>query len=147
MSALVIGVGQPWRGDDAAGPAVVQALEGRVPDGVGLSVVPTPVRLADAWEGHDVVVVVDAVISAREPGSVSVIEVGADRLPARSGAGGTHGFGVAEAIELARATGRMPLRLVVVGIEAREFTLGSSLSPTVGAAVGPAAEQVLLVLE
>jgi hydrogenase maturation protease len=54
----------------------------------------------------------------------------------------THSFGVAEAVELARALGRPPARVVVFGIEGRDFTPGEGLSPDVGAAVDEVVRRV-----
>jgi hydrogenase maturation protease len=48
----------------------------------------------------------------------------------------THALGVAEAIELARALGRLPARLEVYAIEGARFTAGAGLSPAVEQAVG-----------
>ena len=47
----------------------------------------------------------------------------------------THAFGVADAVELARALGRLPGRLDVYAIEGASFTAGDSLSPEVERAV------------
>ena len=146
MSVLVVGVGNPDRGDDGVGPAVVDELAQRALASLDLLVVRLPTRLADAWEGRDDVVVVDAVRTGREAGSVVVERVGENRL-ARSGVAGTHGFGVADAIELARAIDALPARVTVVGVEAADFTPGSSLSPRVASAVQPAADAVVACVE
>ena len=55
----------------------------------------------------------------------------------------THAFGLAEAVELARALGRLPPRLIVYGIEGKSFEAGVGLSPEVGAAVQEVVERVL----
>ena len=47
----------------------------------------------------------------------------------------THAFGVAEAIELARALGRLPASLTVYAIEGDRFDVGQELSPEVEAAI------------
>ncbi len=47
----------------------------------------------------------------------------------------THAFSVAEAVELARALDQLPSRLILYGIEGRDFSAGERLSPEVGAAV------------
>lgn len=142
MSALVIGVGQLDRGDDAIGLMVAEEVRRTAPH-CEVVTVTSPTRLIDAWEGRDHAVVVDAIRSGRRPGQVSVIEVGAQRLPARPGAGGSHGFGVAEAIELGRTLNRLPDRLVVVGIDASTFAPGAAVTPAVGAALAPAAAAVM----
>jgi hydrogenase maturation protease len=143
VTDLVVGVGQVDRGDDALGPQVVARLADRLPEGVAVVSVPTAVRLVEVWEGFDQVVVVDAVRSGRPPGDVTVWVLTDAPLPARPGAGGTHGFGVAEAVELARVMGRLPRRLVLVGVEAAGFAHGAPVSPAVAAAL-PAAERAVL---
>ena len=90
--------------------------------------------------------VVDAVRTGRAPGEVTVVEVGAHALPARPGADGSHGFGVAEAVELGRALDRLPRRLVVVGVEAATFSTGAAVTPAVADAVGAATEAVTTAL-
>ena len=43
----------------------------------------------------------------------------------------THAFGVAEALELARALNRLPPCLLIYGIEGKNFAMGTGLSPEV----------------
>ncbi len=60
--------------------------------------------------------------------------------------GGTHALGLAAAVELSRALGRLPQRLFVVGIEVDGMAAGSELSPEVRAAVQRAADAALSAL-
>jgi hydrogenase maturation protease len=141
---VVIGVGNALRGDDAVGLAVAERLRGRVPAGV--EVVPCelePSRLIEAWEGAAGAVVVDAVHSGGEPGTLSRFDASKDAVPARAFRSSTHAFGVGEAIELARALGRLPRRVVVYGIEGAEFAAGTALTAPVDAAVERAAAAML----
>lgn len=55
----------------------------------------------------------------------------------------THGLGLAEAIELARAIDRLPARCVVHAIEASAFDHGSGLTPDVAAAVAETGRRIL----
>ena len=142
MNALVIGVGQHDRGDDAVGLLVAAEVRRTAP-AVDVVTVTSPSRLVESWEGRDDVAVVDAIRTGRPAGAVTLVEVGDRPLPARPGAGGSHGFGVAEAVELGRALGRLPRRLVIVGVEAGTFAIGADLTPEVVAAV-PAATQAVL---
>jgi hydrogenase maturation protease len=60
--SVVIGVGNEFRRDDGAGPAVIARLRGLVPPGVDLVVTDgEPTRLIEAWTGAALAVVVDAV--------------------------------------------------------------------------------------
>jgi hydrogenase maturation protease len=150
---LVIGLGSVDRGDDAVGPEVARAVAAEGLTAVRVIEHEDPTALLDLWTGHDLVVVVDAVCSGGPPGSVHELEtgIGAAPMPERSwsatGRGGTHAFGLAAAVELARALHRLPSRLVVMGVEAAGFEYGAPLTASVAAAVPVATARVIAVLE
>lgn len=150
--AVVIGVGSPDRGDDAAGPLVARRLQGEPPPGADVLICEDPSTLLHAWEDYDVAVVVDAVASGRDPGTLTIRDVGASGGPlptsawAETGRGGTHAFGLATAVELARSLHRLPHRVVVVGVEAAQFDHGAPLTPEVEAAISDAEGAVRLAL-
>jgi hydrogenase maturation protease len=143
---VVIGIGNEFRRDDGAGPAVVGHLRGQVPEGVELIVSDgDPLRLIDAWSGASLAVVVDAVrADPPGPGRLHRFVMDAEeQAAARSGrAGSTHGLGLDEAIGLARALDLMPGRLIVHAIEAADLTHGNGMTPAVAAAVAVAATAV-----
>jgi hydrogenase maturation protease len=146
--SVVLGVGNDYRGDDGAALAVVRRLEARVPAGVAVQAFEQePTRLLDAWSGADAVVVVDAVASGAEPGTVHRFDASSDPLPTLVFRSSTHAFGVGETIELARALGTLPRRVVVYGVEGLSFTAGDGLSDRVSDAVEPTAAAVLAELE
>lgn len=149
---IVIGLGSPDRGDDAVGALVARAVGTMGLVGVRVEEHEDPTSLIDLWADADLAVVVDAVVSGREPGEVHLLETGAD-APALAaptwngtGGGGTHAFGLGAAVELARALRRLPRRLVVVGIEAAGFEHGAPLSGPVAAAVPAAVRCVVEVV-
>lgn len=149
-SALVIGLGQRDRGDDAVGPEVAGRVRGLCLPGVRVIDLREPSALLDALAGADLVVVADAVRSGLRPGTVQILHACHDRLPTAK-ANGTHTFGLAEAVELARALGRMPPELIIVGVEvggeAEHFRPGQALSPPVRAAVSTAALVIAQVID
>ncbi len=126
---MVIGVGNAWRRDDGAGPAVARAAGGVCTD--------DPARLLDLWDGEPHVAVVDACVSGAPAGTIHRGDPG---VPTR--AASTHGFGVADAIELARALGRLPARVDVYAIEGADFGHGEGLTPSVTEAVGELARSL-----
>jgi hydrogenase maturation protease len=139
----VVGVGNPWRGDDAAGLVVAGHLRGRLPRAVELlERAGEPTGLMDAWEGADALWLVDAVSSGAPPGSVHRLDASEQELPAGLFRASTHHFGLAETVELARTLGRLPRRVVVYGIEGASFAAGDGLTPEVDAAAERVAEQV-----
>ena len=150
MSAqhVVIGVGNPLRGDDGVGLVVAAALEDRVPPGV--SVVPCeqePSRLLDAWNGAEAAIVVDAAALGDEPGTVRRFDASETAIPAGVFRSSTHAFGVGDAIELARVLGRLPQHVLVYGVEGGRFAAGEPLTAPVEAAVEQVAAAVLSDLE
>jgi len=143
MSARVIGVGNPDRGDDALGWRVLDRL--RSMDVPGLECVRSVrdgSRLLEAWEGAASVVLVDAVVSGRPPGTLHRFDASAAPIPSRLGGTSTHALGVAEAIELGRVLGRLPGRLVVYGVEGRRFGPGEALSEDLEPAVRETADRI-----
>jgi hydrogenase maturation protease len=141
---VVIGVGNEYRRDDGAGPAVVARLRGRVPPRVELMLTDgEPTRLIEAWTGTALAVVIDAVrADPPRPGRVHRFVLGRPiGGPARTAS--SHGFGLDDAVRLALALDRMPGRLVVHAIEADDLSQGTGLTPLVAAAVGDVARAVL----
>jgi len=144
----VIGVGNAWRRDDAAGLEAARRLRGTL--GQGAEVLERegePAGLIDTWEDADALWLIDAVSSGSPPGTTCRIDVSAEELPAELFRASTHHLGLAEAVELARALGRLPQRVVFYGIEGASFDVGQGLSPEVEAAVAEVAEAVRAEVE
>jgi hydrogenase maturation protease len=68
-------------------------------------------------------------------------------VPTKTFRSSTHAFGIGDAVELGRALGRLPARVVVFGIEGVDFALGSGLSERVAGAVEEVTHAVLSELE
>ena len=138
----VIGIGRRERGDDAVGRDVARRLAEAPPEGVWVGECAGEfATLIELWEGARAVIVVDALQSGRPPGSLLRLDAHAEPLPVPASSS-THGFGLAEAVEIARALHRLPEVLIVHGAEGERFEHGEALSPAVAAAVGPLTEAV-----
>ena len=152
MTVLLIGLGNPDRGDDGIGVEVARRVAALAPQGVDVLEVDDPSSLLDTWAGAGHVVVVDAMTSGRAPGTVLTLDATQGALPTGGwAAGGTHALGLTAAVELSRALGRLPRSLVLVGVEVdgaqAATTQGEGLSPELSSAVGPSVEAVLRALE
>ena len=149
-AALVVGLGSLDRGDDAVGPAVARAVGALALPGVRVVEHEDPTSLIELWSTYDVAVVVDAVRSGAQPGTIHVFEatdgVAAWHASASKGSAGTHTFGVVSAVELSRALQRLPRRLVLVAVEAAGLDHGAPLSLPVAAAVEKAVDVVVHLL-
>lgn len=141
---VVIGVGNALRGDDGVGLAVAASLRDRVPADVAvIQCEQEPSRLLDAWQDARTAIVVDAAASGCEPGRVHRFDATERAVPAGVFRSSTHAFGVGDAIELARALGRLPGRVLVYGVEGGAFASGGQLTAPVQAAVEEVARSVL----
>lgn len=144
--ALVVGLGQRDRGDGGAGLAVADRVASLGLPGVTVIEREDPAALLAEWQGPELVVVADAVRSGQVPGTVQMLHPAHGPLPRWTGPGGSHAFGLADAVELARTLQQLPPCLVVVGVEAEQFRPGEPLSAQVAAAIEPAAQTVASVV-
>jgi len=143
---LVVGVGNPFRRDDGAGHAIVERLRATAVEADLVLADGEPTRLVDAWDGRDLVVVVDAVRTGADPGTVVVLDALATDLPAGPTAS-THAAGPGQAIEWGRALDRLPDALWLVGVEGADFGEGPGLTPPVEAALDGAVAAVRRLLD
>ena len=142
---LVAGIGNVFRTDDGFGSEVARQLAGLPwPDGVrvvdyGIRGVHLAYDLLDGW---DVLVLVDAVPDRGAVGSVDVLAIGPDDVPAGAPLD-AHGMDPATVLAaLARLGGRLPPRTFLVGCQVAETADGMGLTPAVEEAVGPAVRAV-----
>lgn len=134
----IIGIGQSLRGDDAAGLEAVRLWQERYLMNVDrpnfqveLAELPG-IGLLSLLEGSRAVILVDAVHSNAKAGTIHLLSD--TQLEAfTDGAGSAHGWGVAETLSLGQKLipTTMPEKLLLIGIEAGDFSLGKALSPEV----------------
>jgi hydrogenase maturation protease len=140
---LVIGIGNAYRHDDAAGLMVARRLKEQalscyeVHEQIGEGT-----ALMDLWKGAGRVVVVDGVRSGAVSGTIHCFHANLRPLPATIFRDSTHAFGLIEALELSRALKQLPSKLVIYGIEGENFEAGIGLSPAVLGAVNDLARRL-----
>ncbi|MBX6748338.1 MAG: hydrogenase maturation protease [Micromonosporaceae bacterium] len=138
----VIGVGNPYRRDDGAGPAVIAGLRHRCPPTVKLAECDgEPTRLIDLWDGADLAVVVDAVRSGAPPGTIHRRSL---RHPSfgRAGCAASHAVDLGDAVALAAALDRLPTRMLLYLVEADNTSTGVGLTPAVEVAVAELVDEI-----
>lgn len=144
----VIGVGNPWRGDDAVGLLAARRLRDQLDlsvevmeaEGDGLA-------LLDLMEGADHVLFIDAVMGGGRPGTCVRLDASTECRWGPVVPSSTHAMGIAEAIELARALERLPKQVVVYGIEIESVESGVPLSPAVCDGLDVVIEMVMKDIE
>lgn len=135
------------RQDDGLGPVVIEHLKLLRPhwplralrgDAAGL------LELLPSLEG---LVVIDALVSGAEPGTLWHREVSSQPLPTALKSASTHALGVAEALELARTLEQLPPVVWLFGVEALWSGHGEGLSPPVQQAIPLLLETLLQQLD
>jgi hydrogenase maturation protease len=138
----VIGIGQSLRGDDGAGLAAVRLWNEIYPhqrdrQNIHVELAELPgVSLLGLLEGATLAILVDAVSSGALPGTVH--QLAEDQLDTfGDSSASAHGWGVAETLLLGRNLfpSQMPRKLILIGIEAGQLSLGEQLSPAVEASI------------
>lgn len=133
---LLVGIGNPYRRDDGAGIAVVRRLRTLLPERVEcMECTGDLVDLMDRWQGYEQVMVIDSMRSGRAAGEVIRLDASEQPLPADVRFSSTHAVGLSETLALARALNRLPPKLVLYGIEGKQFGEGEGLSAEVAKAV------------
>jgi len=130
---VIIGVGNPFREDDGIGPAVIAQLrddpalnaQADLYDGGtdGLGLIPVIERYTQA-------IIVDAVRMGLPPGTIKVFTPQDVAFPIQSDSLSTHGFGLAQVMELLPQLGNTTA-LTIVGIEPESVNFAEGLSPAV----------------
>ncbi len=145
--SVIIGVGNPHRGDDSVGLVVSRTLMRRTPAAVEVVECDgEATKLIDAWAGAGAVVLVDAVSSGAPAGTIHKIDARENPVTPDLFSCSTHSFGVAEAIELSRALGTLPAVFIIYGVEGAAFDTGTELSPEAEAAVEETVSRVLATI-
>ncbi|HUI11615.1 MAG TPA: hydrogenase maturation protease [Bacteroidota bacterium] len=130
--SLLIGVGNEFRNDDALGILVAREIRRRhIP---GVAVVERSgegTALMDTWGGAALIIIVDAIFPAKSPGEIHRLDAVQEEIPRGFFHYSSHTFGVAEAVAMARQLGSLPQKLILYGIEGKEFGEGVGLSDPV----------------
>ena len=145
---LIMGIGNPYRQDDGVGVVVARALAAcGLPATVVVEQAMAGPSLLELWCNFATVIAIDALAGGATPGRWHVIDAHAGPLPRRTPADSSHGFGLAETIELARALALLPPALTVYGVEGAAFGVGEGLSPAVAKQVPALVAQIGAVVK
>jgi hydrogenase maturation protease len=147
---LVLGLGNPLRGDDGFAQCVLAELER---ENLGSHVLlrdggTAGLEIVNLLEGWTTVIIIDALDFGAQPGQVRCMALDAAQVrkhPVSSNA--LHSAGLFEALVLAEALGRLPEHLTLVGVQPQNLQFVPSLSDEVRAAVPVAVRAIVSVLQ
>ena len=133
----IIAVGNSFYGDDGVGAAVLDRIrQDEVFPGAELVDVHTDaLALLDHLAVGEKNVVVDAAQMGLEPGAAVGFCPDEVRLKIKSDHLSMHGFGLAEAFDLAGRLDKMPADVLIVGVEPERIEINQGLSKVVKEAV------------
>jgi len=151
MTTLVLGLGNPILRDDAVGLLVAEQLRpllaGQADIEVGVDYW-GGLRLMERMVGFDRAIVIDAIRSGAEPGTLQILSPG--ELPTQRSSS-AHDVNLLTALKLGRQAGAvLPVneRITLLAIEAVDTTnFGEELTPEVAAAIPEAIQTVLKMLD
>jgi hydrogenase maturation protease len=144
---LAAGVGDIFLSDDGFGVEVAHRLAERpVPDGVTVTDFGIRgIHLAyELLEGYDRLILIDAVSRGGEPGTLYVLEP--DPAPPTGKLADAHGMHPSAVFSYLASIGGKPVPTVIVGCEPASLEEGIGLSESVAAAVDPAVDIVLRLI-
>ena len=148
---LIAGIGNAWQRDDGFGSEVARRLEGReLPDGVAVIDFGTGgLDLAyQVMYGYDGLLMIDVSRQGGSPGTLYVMEVDEDEVPASSVEDGEvlnpHAMDPETVLRFIKITGGWPGKVVIVACEPETVEeMGVGLTPVVEEAVERAVDLVL----
>lgn len=151
MKIAVYGVGNVLRRDDGFGPSAVRHLEAHhdLPPEVVACDLGTPgLDLPSHLVGFDAVVFLDAAVAGDAPGTIRVYE--RDELmdtPAPAPHITGHEADLRASLTVAELSGDGPRDVWLVGVVPEDLGDGTGLTPAVRAALAPACERVIEILD
>jgi hydrogenase maturation protease len=145
LATLIVGLGNPLRGDDGVGVRVAQALTGWVlPDGVKVVDGGTPgLELVNLMEDWPRVILVDAANVGRKAGQFVRFTLDETRLLGQDQHLSVHGAGLRDALLLAQALDVLPAEVIIFGVQPARLDWQEGLSPEVEAALPGLVQSVL----
>ncbi len=131
-ACVVIGIGNPLRGDDGVGVRAIESLRGFQLDGVELLEGMTyGIDLLPYIEGRKKVIFIDAIDAGDEPGAVFRFSPHEVRQKRRVPSLSLHDFGLYDLIASAELLERCPEEIIIIAVQIKSLEAGTKLSKEV----------------
>lgn len=139
----VVGLGNPYAGDDSVGLEIVNRLRaGDICECEFLALPQAGVEMVEALGNVEAVLFIDAVSSGLPAGTLHLVPLPSGEVePRLLGSLSSHGWGLAETLKLMEALGRPIPRLALLGVEIGTVEPGAPRSPAVETAMGTVVER------
>src|SRR3972149_8960120 len=139
----IVGIGNRYRGDDAAGWAVIDKL---IVTSKAIKLVKQKgdiAELIDFFAKYKSVYLVDACLSNAPVGSWQRIDLNKQTIIEDNLRTSTHGFSVSQAISLAKNLSELPTNFILYAINGDNYNIGDQLSLSVAKSVDQVVKALL----
>lgn len=141
---IIVGIGNLYRGDDAAGWAVIDGLMEKVGSVIKLVKKRGDIfELIDIFGHYKTVYLVDACQSNASIGTWQRIDAQKQSVIEENPQTSTHGFSVSQAISLAKNLDQLPNKLIIYAINGDSYTISDKFSPSVAKSVDSVVNAIL----
>ncbi len=144
MSSLVVGVGNLLCTDDGVGIHVIERLDALHRGVETIDAAMGSIEIIEAMRGYDRAIIVDAIQTGADPGTIHRVNLAAGEKPPRLTH--SHGTDIITTIQLGYRlyAGEMPREITLIAVEAENTTtISDKLTPMVEKAV---AEVINIIL-
>lgn len=133
----IFAVGNSFYGDDGVGAAVLERIResDAFPGAELIDIQTDALALIDELAPDELNVVIDAADMGLPPGAALGFRPSEVSLKIHADHLSLHGFGLAETFSLAVQLGRLPRRVLIVGVQPERIEINQGLTATVAAAV------------
>lgn len=144
-SNLILGFGNPLKGDDGIGIQAVKMLSERdlPPDTKVMEVRAPGWDLATWFEGCSFLIMIDAVRMGKPPGTWQRLDLEDIKLIPPKGYLSLHEASIREGLLLTQSLNILPEKILFYGLEPGSLSAGQTLSPVVQAALPDLIEEIL----
>lgn len=139
----IVGLGNPMRGDDAAGPLAIAAIQRQLADApIAFLLIEQPLDLVDSLDVYESAFIVDACSCSLPAG-----EVVAFSWPSKSleeyRSPSTHTMSLSRSLDLGHTLGLLPSTVRVFAVSGKEFETGHAPSEPVQQGSDQAAQMIV----
>lgn len=143
---LLLAWGNEMKTDDGVALALLAQVQPQLPGWICQALPQPGPDLHLHWAGCNEAWLVDAVAAGLPPGHSLICDL-LQPWPLELGFASAHGFGLGQALALARELGQLPPRLRLFGVQGASFAPGWGLSSQIQAQLPQLASDLLLALQ
>lgn len=126
---LIIGIGNEFRGDDAAGILIARKLKNDFPEIEIIEFFEIELDLIDYFKKYDNIIIIDALKSHKsEAGTIEIFEITENFEFTSLQYFSSHSISLSDVLKFSKILNCLPKKLIIIGINSTNFEMGSHIS-------------------